>query len=391
MIIHYHYSINENSGEIRRIRNIDNDVASQLTDKIIEIAFISPAHYLKRKHLHFTLSKKVIRKYYIPMIPFSHSKAIAKWLNSYWMSIILFFICIKYKPTHVIGEYNICYQSFLFGPNKPIFIIDCHGDTKDEYIYNCHNNANKRIIAFFDKMEQNGVKRAKYIICQSKAMKKLLLSRYNFLNPDNIYVYQCNADLSRFYVDDRLRFQYRKQLNLNDSQLLFIYSGGLHKWQKVKESLIIFSQFNQASPTSKFLILTLDTTQATELANTCVPNVKDKIIIRSAPHEEVCGFLNAADIAFLLRDNVILNAVASPTKLDEYMACGLPVISSEVSANWIDSTKFIFNIDKSDINTIPSFIKDCNKQEISSFAKEELSLEKDKRQLAKLIHDEISK
>ena len=41
MIIHFHYSARENSGEIRRIKNIDKDVALKLSKEVVEVAFIS--------------------------------------------------------------------------------------------------------------------------------------------------------------------------------------------------------------------------------------------------------------------------------------------------------------------------------------------------------------
>jgi hypothetical protein len=56
--------------------------------------------------------------------------------------------------------------------------------------------------------------------------------------------------------------------------------------------------------------------------------------IIKVPHEAVPAHLNAADIGFLIRDDCVVNRVASPTKLGEYLSCGLPVIVGSVSLLW---------------------------------------------------------
>lgn len=41
MILHYHYSDREYSGEIRRIKNIDVAFGKGFSERIIEVAFVS--------------------------------------------------------------------------------------------------------------------------------------------------------------------------------------------------------------------------------------------------------------------------------------------------------------------------------------------------------------
>jgi glycosyltransferase involved in cell wall biosynthesis len=44
--------------------------------------------------------------------------------------------------------------------------------------------------------------------------------------------------------------------------------------------------------------------------------------------EEVGKYLEASDLGLLLRENHVVNRVASPTKFAEYLLCGLPVVIS---------------------------------------------------------------
>ena len=55
------------------------------------------------------------------------------------------------------------------------------------------------------------------------------------------------------------------------------------------------------------------------------PNIISKFV----PYIEVSDYLNAADIGIIIRNNDIVNNVASPIKFSEYISCGLPVISNK--------------------------------------------------------------
>ena len=52
------------------------------------------------------------------------------------------------------------------------------------------------------------------------------------------------------------------------------------------------------------------------------PNIINKFV----PYSEVPGYLSAGDISFIWRDKSIVNKVASPVKVSEYISCGLPII-----------------------------------------------------------------
>ena len=105
-------------------------------------------------------------------------------------------------------------------------------------------------------------------------------------------------------------------------------------------------------------------------------------------NKEVYKYLNAADVAFLLRDDVVLNRVASPTKLAEYMFCGLPIISTNVSTYWIENSSYIYNADiEKNLDKVNDFIKNADREAIAKYALEYLSVECDRRNLNILINE----
>jgi len=391
MIFHIHFSYLQNSGEIRRIKNINKDLAFRLSNDVIEIAFISIFHFIHLRKYKFLLNEEIKHKYYIPVLPFSYGKYFFKALNSFWVSFCLLIIYLLKKPSYIIGEFSIAWQALRFIPKHTKCIIDVHGATREEYDYSTSGKKHdERFSRYFDFLEERGMKRAVYVVCQSTEMKRFLLKKYPFLKEEKLYVYKCSADSRLFFYSPEIRQSMRKQLELEKSQKLFIYSGGLHKWQRFEDTLKFFSNYKQQHPNSKYLILTLNKEEALSIIENKYTHLINDCIVKSVDNKEVHRYLNAADIAFLLRDNVIMNAVASPTKLSEYLCCGLPIISSQVAKKWIDNDKFIFYEDF-DIKTLDSFLENVNREDIATYAKEMMTLETDRKQMQLLINNERAK
>lgn len=386
MILHYHYSDKEYSGEIRRIKNIDSAFGKGFHESIIEVAFVS-IQSVWRKNKRFHLSDFVSHKIRVPEVPFSNSIYICKLLNSYWTSLVTLIISILFRPKFIIGEYTIARQSLRFNPLKIPFILDCHGDNVSEYTFR-NKDIDKRTLSFLEKMEKKSVECAKYVVCQSEAMKNYLMNKHKQYSKNKFFVFRCSADLSFFNLDDECRKKSRKELGISDKTLLFVYSGGLHRWQKIEESLAWFERYNQdININSKFLIMTLDADAAHQIVKNDFPKIEKNVIIKTVSYSDVAYYLNGADVAFLIRENIQLNIVAYPTKLAEYMACGLPVISRSVAYNWIDKKEYIFNIDNQCPENLATYLSSINKSEISAYAKKELSLRKDMDNISALIVD----
>jgi glycosyltransferase involved in cell wall biosynthesis len=101
-----------------------------------------------------------------------------------------------------------------------------------------------------------------------------------------------------------------------------IYAGGMQKWQNVD---LMLQSLSRARQGVSCVILTPDVDAfARALAGY---GMADAVTLRSADKGEVYDQYQRADLGFILRDDSVVNRVACPTKLVEYLACGvIPVV-----------------------------------------------------------------
>ena len=372
-VIHAHHSISPIAGDTKRVININADVAGILSDKIVEVEFIPLRSIINViKSGKFKLTSKVEKKYYVPNI--SHFGI----LNDIWIFIFLSYVFFIYKPEFYIEEWG--FPRFInrvvsLFRKKTKLILDIHGASPEEFEY-LHGFKNNRL----EDLERRSVSTAESIICQSDEMKRHLTRKYG-TNPDSILVFRCGVDTNTFKYSEENRIAIRHELRIEDNVLLFVYSGGMDKWQRVGDTLSFFKRYHNHNMNSKLLILTRNIEDLNQIVKeNKLEGIKSSIITKSLPYKDVPKYLNASDFAFLLRDNVIMNAVASPTKLGEYMACGLPVISTEVAWNWVPESgmNYVVDYESDAVNEIDNFYNKFKREEISGFAKDNLSLEIDR-------------
>lgn len=110
------------------------------------------------------------------------------------------------------------------------------------------------------------------------------------------------------------------------SKKIFTYVGSLDLWQCFEETAELYSKIEKAIPDALFKVLTFKTEEAERI-------IKEKGIknysVNCVPKDKVKEELEEASFGFILRHDIEVNRVATPTKLSSYLSAGvLPVYSS---------------------------------------------------------------
>lgn len=201
----------------------------------------------------------------------------------------------------------------------PNLLIDIRGAIIEEVmIYGRIHNILKYLKLFNYKYKINKIlKNTKFINTVSNELKSYIIKKYD-INQKTIFVIPTVAGPT-FSYNKKKRKEIRTLLKIEENEILFVFSSGSEQaWQNDNEIVDIL-----ISKGHKILMLTKKIYDN--------PNIISKFV----PYEEVNDYLNAADIGIIIRDNNIVNNVASPIKFSEYISSGLPVISNN-SVNCIN-------------------------------------------------------
>lgn len=146
------------------------------------------------------------------------------------------------------------------------------------------------------------------------------------INPRKIRVVPC-AVAGAVYYDQGYAEKIRHELNFKD-KFVIVYLGIYAAWQCAEETIEFFQDIQSSEKKLHLLVLTPDIATFTEILKAKQVSPED-YTIKTVLHDEVYQYLSACDLGILLRQNSIINLYASPTKFAEYLACGLPVITTQ--------------------------------------------------------------
>lgn len=176
-------------------------------------------------------------------------------------------------------------------------------------------------------IEKKVIPGADSISVVSKEYRKYLRNKFKDKIKD-IFIYPCAYNAQRLYIDNNLRDGYRKKYGIGKEQTVLIYSGSLNKYQLPEKIFHFFSNISKqdVNKNCAFIFLTPDKQKAKHLSK--IYTIRN-LIIESAYGEDLSGFYNASDIGIILRKKDLVNRVASPTKVAEYLATGNSIILTE--------------------------------------------------------------
>jgi glycosyltransferase involved in cell wall biosynthesis len=144
-----------------------------------------------------------------------------------------------------------------------------------------------------------------------------------------VEVIPCCVDLEKRFSGDpqELRREFRGKLGL-DGRRVIVYAGSFGGWYMTDEMLSFFEAARSADPKTFVMILTQREKEKIADALRAEGFADADFMVETVSPDEIGNYLNAADIAISFIKACYSKLSSSPTKLAEYLACGLPIIAN---------------------------------------------------------------
>lgn len=194
---------------------------------------------------------------------------------------------------------------------------------KDRYYW-------KVVANYFRRLEQKALKNSAGIVVLTEDAKKAIVKHSAYGN-GKIAVIPCSVNQSTFKPKPKLREKNRLALGLTPDDVVLAYLGSAGPLYRIDILYKLAVRLKARGVPVRILFLGTHSVQehinrAKKLGvNLAVSDIR----CCQVPHEKVPDTLSAADFGISFRIQEFSSLGVSATKVGEYLACGLPVISNK--------------------------------------------------------------
>jgi glycosyltransferase involved in cell wall biosynthesis len=263
----------------------------------------------------------------IPRLPLTRISWVGR-LNDLYCGLMVALLCWRYgvEVIHGHGMRTVIFALEARRLKRNLKVVaDVHGAAAEEYLYARELARHDRTAMDLEKQEEVMLRMSDWLIFVSRAMLEFY-EKKSGLRFRNYSVIPCVAE-SDFETNNDRRGALREEFGLT-GKLVFCYVGDCESYQLPDVMCRMFEETRQLFPDSFFLIFSHHRKKFIEhLEKARVPPANYRVI--AVEHSRIFDLLQMADIGLMLRDDSVVNRVASPVKFGEYLQCGVPVISSD--------------------------------------------------------------
>lgn len=223
------------------------------------------------------------------------------------------------------------------------FILWQQGATADES-YMRHSS--KLRFYILNMVDVFAMKKAKAILYVSEELRNIYEKRGHCSFNNKSYIMPCFNE--QFVESVYEKKDYRKKV--------FTYVGSLAKWQCFEETVDLYKSIEDRVSNTFFKVLTFSVGEAKQILDK--KNVKNYSVI-CVPKERVFDELIDTTYGFIIRQDSVVNNVATPTKFSSYMSAGvIPLFSSCLKdfANLSNTMKYAKKVEKLTEDTVDKVI-----------------------------------
>jgi hypothetical protein len=281
-----------------------------------------------RIHLDIRFGRNLIKK-----IDRRDNRMQVMHLNAFLHFFLIWSVLLKSSVVyiHSIAKIPSILVQLMILKHRVTLVLDLHGVMVDE-----RRLAGHALAAFFySQVEKFCFRWCRLTVNVSEVMKNHFHDKYPGYKGEALVFPANSNETTEENVDPLVQEATSRKLGFSPGDVIFIYSGNCQKWQNVDLMMEIIK--NHTAGKYKFLILSGQKQRFEKLIRQYRIS-EDSIRLLSVKPEDLWKYYQIAHYGFILRDDILVNRVANPTKLAEYLQYGItPVVKL---AGIGDFTKF---------------------------------------------------
>jgi glycosyltransferase involved in cell wall biosynthesis len=240
-------------------------------------------------------------------------------LNFYLHHKIIVRYLRRARSVYVHSVHNAIFVWPYFRYLRDRFVVDLHGIVPEETAFLGKRNW-ARILS---QVEKSSISSSRLIIAVTQKMADHVARKYSAsINPSRILV------LPNVELYGQTPSLLRPEQSAHDG-IRLIYAGTVGAWQNTDLMLQTLQRATAIHSNLHAYVYAHPESVAKLQEEVTRLHLNSRVTVGSLPHDKILKEYESADAGFVLRDDVLLNQVAMPTKLAEYMSHGVvPIVVS---------------------------------------------------------------
>ena len=223
----------------------------------------------------------------------------------------------------IVDECKVAFKYYLKGYKN--IVVWIQGIVPEEALLKGYSKYRYYAYSFIERIV---LKKAKFVFMVSDSMLRHYVQKYQLNISYKTYIMPC---FNENRIDKNSFNNPEKYVNNS-----FLYAGSLQEWQCFNETIEVYKKIEEKISNTELVVFTQDKVKAREIINSY--HIKN-YSVNYAPANELGEKIRNIKFGFVLRKDVEVNGVATPTKISNYISHGIIPIYSPCLKSFDDYNK----------------------------------------------------